>query len=136
MSQRITFVLDLFRPGVDRDLSDVSLRALLECLVNLDEMHLRTHPRTPGLYESGVVYREEPPGAEDWQDIPTTLAMECGDCEDLACWRAAELRVRRGVRAVADFTRETQADGTVLYHIVVRLPDGSIEDPSRLLGMR
>ncbi len=31
---------------------------------------------------------------------------------------------------------QTQADGTTLYHITVILPDGTIEDPSRQLGMR
>lgn len=58
------------------------------------------------------------------------------NCEDLACWRAAELRVRFGVQATPTFTYKVRANGSYLYHITVRLPDGRIEDPSRRLGMR
>ena len=136
-AQRITFVVDLFnaKDAKTRARSDKALEILLEALTRIDEMYLRDHPDTPLLYQSGVVYMEEPPGAEDWQDIPVSRALRWADCEDLACWRAAELRVR-GVKAKPIFTRETQADGTQLFHIQVQLPDGSVEDPSRQLGMR
>ena len=136
MSQRITFVLDAFRECVARDESEEYLTILLDCLTKICEAYLRRHPRTPALYESGVKYLEEPPGAEDWDDIPTTIAMEVTDCETLACWRAAELRTRGGIAAEAVFSREAQDNGTQLYHILVRYPDGTVEDPSRILGMR
>ena len=77
--------------------------------------------------------------------------MGFGDCEDLACWLAAELDVRYGIAARPDFTKQTLADGRVLYHIIVRLPDGVtlpdgtrthsiggqsfMMDPSRQCGM-
>lgn len=57
------------------------------------------------------------------------------NCEDLACWRAAELTVRGGVKATPTFRFKPRANGSMLYHIVVLLPDGSIEDPSKKLGM-
>jgi len=260
---RITFVVEKERSGA---IADLVLRRLLQALFECDVLYLRANPGTPMLYESGVVYQEEPPGAEDWQDIPTSLALGWGDClpldtplaladsdeivplrrvregdrvlgfdgepvvvrkvavtgvkpvltfhlsnanlldctpnhrlfrssgeevrardvrvgdrlptlrgrgetvveridagcdqlvgcvetstgrlylpgsdvragqcEDLACWRAAELVVRHGIQARPDFTCDARGDGSRLYHIVVRLPDGRIEDPSRNLGMR
>jgi len=267
--QRITFVLDdLFTPET-REMSDEVLGYLLSALTALDVAYLKAHPGTPLIYESGVVYQEEPPGAEDWANIPMILKLGWGDClpldtliltddytavpfgslcvgdkivaggegvmstvleacvteekpilairlesgrvlrcsadhksflsngtlirardmapgmrlktpsgkrrktsyvailsiheepaelvgdirtdtgrfylpesdvitsncEELACWRAAELQIR-GLGARAGFTKQTQPDGTMLYHIVVLLPDGRTEDPSRQLGMR
>lgn len=73
-------------------------------------------------------------GEENWQDIPTILKAGSGDCEDLACWRAAELTERDGIPARPVY-RWRHRPGLTIYHIVVRLPDGSIEDPSRRLGM-
>lgn len=130
---RITFVCDLF--GGDQARTDRSIRVLLRALTAIDILWLLGHPSTPGIYESGVVYCEEPPGAEDWQDIPTCLRMGWGDCEDLACWLAAEYQVH-GVDAEPFASAQKLDDGTTLYHIQVRLPDGRIEDPSRKLGMR
>lgn len=85
----------------------------------------------PPLYESGVRYRREPRGRERWQLAPTTASLGYGDCEDLATWRAAELRLDHGIPAYAAVYRA----GPRLLHVVVRFPDGSIEDPSRILGM-
>jgi hypothetical protein len=134
--QRITYVLDdLFTPET-REMSDGVLGYLLEALTAIDVLYLTAHPETPAIYDSGVVYQEEPPGAEDWANIPMILKLGWGDCEELACWRAAELQVRANVRARASFTKQTQSDGTMLYHITVLLPDGRVEDPSRQLGMR
>ncbi len=76
---RITFVLDLFDPK-EMGRSDANLYDLLETLTRADERYLRAHPETPTLYSSGVVYQEEPPGAEDWQDVPTTMRLGWGDC--------------------------------------------------------
>ena len=58
------------------------------------------------------------------------------NCEDLACWRAAELRVRYGIAAEPTFIWKVRPGGGYLYHIQVLYPDGRIEDPSRRLGMR
>jgi len=133
---RITFVLNLFKGEEDRELSHATLRAMLLSLMHLDMLYLRAHPEVPPLFKSGVRYAEEPPGQEDWQDIPTTLKLGWGDCEDLACWRAAELRVRHNIQAEPTFIWKLRPNGGYLYHILVKYPDGRIEDPSRTLGMR
>lgn len=139
---RITFALDLFNGTADRQLSRDTLDIMLRNLLEIDMLYLRYHPDTPSLYDSGVRYMEEPPGQEDWQDIPTTLGLGIGDCEDVSCWRAAELRVRNGIDARPVFREQRRANGSYLYHIVVALPpdaknpQGSVEDPSRILGMR
>lgn len=109
---------------------------LLEALVLVNCSWLRGHPRTPTLYTSGVRYMEEPPGRDDWQDIPETLARGDGDCEDLACWRLAELRVRTFEDARPFVRCTVSTPKHVVYHVQVRRSDGRIEDPSRVLGMR
>ncbi len=77
---RITFVLDSFQGKHDREQSHRQLYILLQALTSVDEEYLCRHPEAPMLYESGVRYMEEPPGQEDWQDIPTCLKMRAGDC--------------------------------------------------------
>jgi len=133
---RITFVLDLFKGAHEQELSHKVLTVMLAALTKVDMEYLRAHPEVPPLYKSGVRYEEEPPGQEDWQDIPTTLKLKVGDCEDLACWRAAELQVRHGIKAMPIFIWKVRPSGGYLYHIQVKLPDGRVEDPSRALGMR
>lgn len=106
---------------------------MLDCLVAINGAWLDRNPKAPMLYSCGVVYRREPKGQERWASIPTVLALGYGDCEDLACWRTAELQ-RLGEAAHAIFTHKMTPSG-VLYHIKVRRADGSIEDPSKKLGM-
>lgn len=132
---RITFVLDLFNPG-QRVLSHATLQCMLDGLTDVDARYLRHHPETPLLYESGVRYEEEPPGQEDWQDIPTTLRLGVGDCDDLGPWRAAEHRALFWQDARPLFSDQTMPNGASLYHIKTMLPDGRTEDPSRVTGMR
>ncbi len=110
------------------------LELLLEALIAADIEYLRACPSAPSLYESGVVYEEEPGERDNWQDIPETIGLGSGDCEDLGCWRIAELRFRANEHATALITWREAGDRTV-YHIAVRRADGAIEDPSRLLGM-
>jgi hypothetical protein len=107
---------------------------LLEALTAVNVSWLREHA-APWLYESGVRYEEEPPGRDEWQDIPETLLRREGDCEDLACWRLAELRARSGEHALPFVKRAVHGPRTI-YHVAVRRADGSLEDPSRILGMR
>ncbi len=104
--------------------------ALLAALQLSNEEWLRAHPRAPGIYRSGVRYRRED-DAEEWLTIPEVLRRGVGDCEDLAAWRAAELRVRHGVNARAVAKRIRPG----LIHIVVAMGDGTYEDPSHALGM-
>lgn len=112
---------------------------LLEALTMANVAYLLTYPRTPLLYESGVRYEEEPDGRDEWQDIPDTLARRTGDCEDLACWRVAELRVAGGIGATRAISVSDMPDrsGKLVktFHICVLRTNGTIEDPSRRLGM-
>lgn len=106
---------------------------LLAALCRADVLYLRQNPRTPDLFRSGVRYRREPDGLEEWKSVPYVIAQGYGDCEDLACWLAAQERVR-GVLAEPHFYFR-QIGNLSMYHIVTKYPDGRIVDPSALLGM-
>lgn len=84
----------------------------------------------PTLYASGVRYGPE--RGEHLIGLPAAATASQLDCEDLAAWRAAELRVggERGARV------QIQRLGPRSDHIVVRRADGRIEDPSAVLGYR
>lgn len=131
--RRIGFRLQLFRRESERRYSEEVLGVLLHALSAANVAYLREHPATPPLYQAGVRYRAEPFPREEWRGVAEVLRERHGDCEDLACWRVAELR-RRGVQAEPIF-RHRQVGRLSVYHILVRLPDGSVEDPSALLGM-
>lgn len=131
---RVTFVVNLFNGPEQRARSGRALEIMLKALTAINLDFLLHNPNTPKLYDSGVIYQNEPRGREDWQDIPTTLLLGNGDCEDLACWRSAELQAQ-GIFARPVYRWRKLEGGGVLYHILVRWPDGRIEDPSKRLGM-
>jgi hypothetical protein len=110
------------------------LRIMLDALVRLNLLELK-QKRYPNIYKAGVVYRREPRGGpnrfERWQTISDIIENGYGDCEDLASARVAQLRMM-GVRAVPWLTRRR---GGNTWHVVVRYPNGRIEDPSKILGM-
>jgi hypothetical protein len=147
MMQPIVFKVKLFRDDADRPRSQQALLWMLEALCKINEGHLAERPYPP-LYQSGVRYQREN-GTEEWLDIPSIIEAGWGDCEDLACWRVAELR-RQGHRA-GPYVRFRQIDGVFHYHALVmryrpvmqrseaglieRLVPVAKEDPSRRLGM-
>lgn len=113
-------------------LDEASLTAALVGLTAYNAEWLRAHPSAPSLYASGVRYKREDKGREDWQTLPELLARGHGDCEDLAAALAAELQVSGedpDAAAVATHVREG------LWHIRVLRGDGTTEDPSAVLGM-
>jgi hypothetical protein len=103
-------------------------------------------------------------GQELFLGVPEVLKQGFADCEDVACWRVSEVRLGRGeqrprMRPTAGhpvpvvlpvpwnmfaprgpavlpafFKREVMP-GQWVYHIIVFWPDGTFEDPSRVLGM-
>lgn len=118
-----------------RVVASVVLRGRREILAALEE-HVRRAvrdldaSRLPPIYASGVRYSSRDQN-ERWQLPSETMARGRGDCEDLATWRAAELRrVGEPARVVVRRT------GPRVLHAVVQRGDGRIEDPSRRLGMR
>jgi hypothetical protein len=132
---RPTYAIAAFMGREDQELSKRILAVLLEALVQIDVIELVTYPFIPPLYDAGVRYfREQRKDVDDdWQDVVTTWVKHLGDCEELAAWRAAELRVRYGIFAWLDFTFEFLPDGSKRIHIFVRREDGVVEDPSLIL---
>jgi hypothetical protein len=119
-------------PGDD----DESIIAAAEAAIAWNRWWLRRNPFAPLLHASGVRYQRE---SKVWRDrgedrfvaIPYVMERGVGDCDDLVAWRTAELRERFGVPAVPLLVPQSP----VLVHMVVQLPDGSIDDPSAALGM-
>jgi hypothetical protein len=59
------------------------------------------------------------------------------NCEEIAAWRVAELRVKLGMSGAEPyFIWSPRPEGGNLYHILVKYPNGLIEDPCRKTGMR
>jgi len=115
-----------------------TMRPMLEGLTALNERILAAiRPDLPALYASGVRYRAEPPDQENWDPADVVHGRGWGDCEDLAAWRAAELRLAGEDDARADcYVSRVRPDGRRVWHAVVVRDDGSVEDPSLVLGMR
>lgn len=153
-------LIRLSMPDSDDGSHFAPLQIALEGLAQIDEWQIRRSLRRaqkglssevlPPLYASGVVYREEAPGHEDWPDVPKVIAAGWGDCEDLAAWRAAELRVAgiecepvikwqwvpREMMIAQGYPASKLPDrGVWMVHCCVRFPDGHVEDPSKILGM-
>jgi hypothetical protein len=132
----ITLRLTLFRDDADRQRSERTLLYFLEALAWANQLLLRSERRAgrpiPPLYKAGVRYQPED-GTEEWQDILDTITRGYGDCEDLAAWRVAELRML-GIRA-KPYIRYKRRGGRLVYHVLVLLPSGRLEDPSLRLGM-
>jgi len=109
--------------------------AALEGLVRLGVAELAERETSgaalPPLYESGVRYEREH-GTENWLLPSQALALGRADCEDLASWRAAELRV---TGEDPDARAHVIRSGPRTWHAVVARSDGTAEDPSRRLGM-
>lgn len=116
----------------------VGLQAALSCLVALNRLYLRTHPRTPRLYAAGVRYlrdadagTQDTPPAELWYTIPDCIKAGGADCKVLSAWLCAEMIERDGDTGAECVLSRS---GT-LWHVRVRRGNGTIEDPSKRLGM-
>lgn len=106
------------------------IECLLEGLVRQDLSQLR-RGLAPPIFSSRVRYQREAPGREDWQSAVRCNKSGFGDCEDLAAWCAASYRLA-GVDARA-IVKEVRPG---LKHCLTLLPDGTIVDPSKRLGMK
>lgn len=124
---------DAFNAQSSKGDNATALRALLDCLVELDLVFLSACPNVPGLYQSGVRYRLMPSKAP-WDTIPTLYTRGYGDCKSLVAARVAELR-RQGRIARPVFRHIKDGWGT-MFHILILHGNGEWECPSRLLGMR
>lgn len=97
-------------------------------LISLEQMRAN---RFPDIYSGAVRYKREPAGVEFWQPAIDTYARGSGDCEDLAALLIAHYWLK-GVKARA----YVKTVNPWLRHVMVRLPDGKLEDPSAKLGMK
>ena len=136
MSFSPRFCISDFNTTSDPEQAGKYLRVLLDALFGIDILYLKSHPRTPFLYSSGIVYRRDESGKEDWQSIPELLKRGEGDCKSLACYLAAELYVTQGIKAFPQYRWRDRSAGGATYHIVVQMPNGAILDPSKRLGMQ
>jgi hypothetical protein len=127
-------------PRILAELAQGFLRGVVANNQLIIRVYKRQGKPIPKLYESGVRYEREPwTDREEFADILTVLRRGWGDCDDLCAWRVAELResgepdadIRVYWRPVA----WKQPKKPMLMHVQVRRADGSIEDPSRFLGL-
>lgn len=153
MMQPVVFKVQLFAGPGDLERSEEALLWMLEALCKVNEGELKRKPYPP-LYESGVHYEREN-GTENWLDIPHIIEAGWGDCEDLACWRVAELRMKG--ETVGPYIRFRRVNGVYHFHALVlhyepikhskagppllrresgkRFRPVAVEDPSLRLGM-
>jgi hypothetical protein len=106
----ITYRCQMFRGDWDQIWSQKRMLFLMEGLIRVNQTHLQQFDEFqrrglvergyPSIYRAGVHYETEK-GTEIWPDVPSLLmgtmgkgnyAGHWGDCEDLACYRVAELR--------------------------------------------
>ena len=109
-----------------------SIRAALEGLCALNFQVMRQANELgggfPPLYDSGIVYRKERHGYEDWQNAIELLRAGRGDCEELAGYRVGELRCE-GEPALPYIDITPRGS----FHALVERASGELEDPSRIL---
>jgi hypothetical protein len=92
----------------------------------------RVPPFEHALRRYGIRWKPEPPGDEHFDSAQTVMLRGWGDCDDLAPWHAASLRAEGVDDGAHAFVRRS---GPQRWHALVRLSDGTIEDPSRWAGM-
>lgn len=126
-------ILSIILPFAGQRDIDIALAATV--VVNLHQMAQRA---LPPLYASGVRYQRErclvasvPETCERFLTAEQLLRERVGDCDDLAAYRCAEL-IHTGEDRRARAIAVKPGSG---YHAIVLRGDGSIDDPSVILGM-
>lgn len=107
------------------------IEAQTEGLAGIDLVLLQFFPRIPGIYAFRPKYKV--PTKETWKDLGAVIHDKHGDCKDLVAWRLAELW-KQGVMAKAEAILERQSN-RLQFHVFIRFPNGTVEDPARELGM-
>jgi hypothetical protein len=117
-------------PSIHIPTSAVAYEAALSGLTALN-VQLLGLLAYPSIYDAGVVYHKEP--RDVWRHVVDVYRSGWGDCEDLAAWRAAELQASGEDPDAFVYVYRSAAKR---YHAVVGRGDGTVEDPSYILGMR
>lgn len=118
-----------FYPGASEVDNAYTLRALLDCLIEINQWYLVDHQNTPELYATPVVYGR----TQIWDTIPAMYARGYGDCKSLTAALVAENSLR-GKKSYPVFRFVKNRHGSNDFHILVQNPDG-FEDPSKIKGM-
>src|SRR5262245_53396081 len=104
------------------------LDAALEAVTRLNEQLIQSgHPTFKQALPTGIKWKPEPPGSEHFDHAGIVAHRGWGDCDDLAPWHAASLRVTgedKGANAIV------VPSGPNRWHAVVRRSNGAIDDPS------
>jgi len=106
----------------ESNVSPPVLDAALEAVTRLNESLIQEGAPTfrEALDTHGIQWKPEPPGAEHFDHAQTVLGRGWGDCDDLAPFHAASLRV-------------TGEDPEA--RAIVERGDGPLDDPSKEAGM-
>ncbi len=109
------------------------LNAMLEGTTRVNEALLE-HGDVPTFDQARdhIRWKPEPPGQEHFDHAALVIGRGWGDCDDMAPYKAATLRVTGvdpGARAVV------KKSGPKRWHAIVQRSDGSFDDPSRETGM-
>lgn len=131
-------VLSIVMPFAAGAAAKPEIDLALACLTAIDVYEIRKYGLPP-LLRSGAKYRREVCLAdlalretcERFLSARMVNHEGFGDCDDFAPYQAADMIVHSGIRARAI---AVPSPG-VGWHCVTALPDGSIVDPSKLLGM-
>jgi hypothetical protein len=134
----LRFVVDV-PPMVVADVTELQRQVadLAELVARQNRYLLRAlgQKRIPPLYDSGLVYRSDPWGPE-FQHVPNALTcLERGwvDCKGAVPYRLAQLREEHPDQLFGVHTYPRRVGGDLLIHQQIRLPGGTLEDPSRFL---
>ena len=124
----------IYQSGIKYLLPEQFVQAEMPQLVILREAVARAGITDPKALTALEELGNQCGSGEHFRDVPAILENGGGDCDNLACFRAAELRVH-GIAAMPYITWRKRADGGMTYHAIVQWPDGTSEDPSLILGM-
>ena len=119
----------------DRHIDEGVLNAALETSTRANQ-RLLAAGEAPSIREAisgGVRWRPERFSDGEHFDLSSLVAQRgWGDCDDLAPWLAAEMRLRGDPRAAAIVRRS----GPSRWHALVRTGAGELVDPSAWAGMK
>lgn len=128
----------VFYPGSNKLLNARTLRTSMDYMVSMNRIFLEECARSGAvplkyrdLYKSGIIYDR----TVWWEPIPALLLRGYGDCKSLTAAYVAQAHLFRRQACRPVFRFVDNDDGTIDYHILVELANGTFEDPSKVLGM-
>lgn len=128
MSMRIRLAVP--DAAVKPEVLDAALEAVTRTNERLiEEGHV---PTAAQAIDKGVKWKPEPPGDEHFDHAETVVKRGWGDCDDLAPYHAASLRVTGEDPGARAFVARS---GPNRWHAMVERSDGSVDDPSADAGM-